>query len=548
MNFLQLVSTLLMGTDPRQRDPFARSTDDESVVNRDDMVASFIDIPARESTAILAALVELVADDELLAGPIGRELAIRTEPLPRWLVRLDEARTYRAVRMSHVLEDGDNIMLGTRFADGSELTALVYIDNNVGTIVKDAFVIPDRIERVLHKQKELADDPDTSWADLSLADARVWITEAISAGAITYPRFETEDWPASRALVEWMIRGLPAGGTGMPRPEWGEDELAALTDRFFRSQYGSEFDDPDHHELLDTLLWYGTDYGSGDPLRWSAVRIEILLDDWLPRKIVKPAAYLEKAPALLRRYIRFAHGEVGIRADLTDDVLAAVDQWEPLYKKTIGTPRLQGADALLGAIGMGHSESDDGSYDDKNVARWGLERLERQVGGPQRLAELDALPLPDEPFRWDAIPADIVPRVLEVIALVDTCCDEMFDEELRTACRRFLTRVASVGPDVIRRAKRVDSTAAGVVWITSKVNDKLGLYYGVNGPRVQELLDHFGLKGSPSQKATVLLQAGGFETQTHDLTLGSPDFLVASWRHSIIESRDRYRAILDRAP
>jgi hypothetical protein len=547
LGFLQVVSGLLMLTDPRQRDPFGRSDDDESVVGRDDMVATFIDTPVRESTAVLAALAGLVADDELLAGPIGAELAVRTDELPSWLARLDGARTYRAVRLSHVLNDGDSILLGTRFADGSEITALVYIDNNVGGIVKDAFVLPERIDRVMRKQQEFADDPDASWEDISLADARAWIAEAIGGAAITYPRFESEDWPACRALVEWMIAGLCDGGAERPRPEWSDADLAALMDQFFASPSGAGLDDADHRELLDALLWYGTDYGSGDPLRWSAVRVEILFEDWLPRKIVKPVEFLEKAPALLKRFIQFAHGEAGIRAELTDEVLAAVDHWEPSYQEAIRTPRLQGAEAMLAVMGAGSHTSDEDGFDDKDIARWALERLEREVGGPQQLAELDVTPLPDEPFRWDAIADDVAARVGEVAERVDTCCAEMFDDELRTACRRFLSRVASKDPGIFRRAKRLDSAAAAVVWTVSKVNNALGLYYGVDGPQVQELAAHFGVK-SPSGKASALLEAGGFDWRNrHDLTLGSPYYLVAERRREIVESRDWYQAIVDRA-
>jgi hypothetical protein len=43
-----------------------------------------------------------------------------------------------------------------------------------------------------------------------------------------------------------------------------------LCDQFFASRAGAPFDDYDHRELLDELLETGT----GDPLRWSATRIE----------------------------------------------------------------------------------------------------------------------------------------------------------------------------------------------------------------------------------------------------------------------------------
>jgi len=126
-------------------------------------------------------------------------------------------------------------------------------------------------------------------------------------------------------LVEWITRSLPRGGAGYQRPQWDSAALGQLKDRFFASQHGAPLDDPDHRDLLESLLWFGTDYGPGDPLRWSPVQVEILLGDWIPRKIVAPADYLAKAPELLRAFVRFAHADVGLRSDLTDGTLAAID-------------------------------------------------------------------------------------------------------------------------------------------------------------------------------------------------------------------------------
>ena len=52
---------------------------------------------------------------------------------------------YRAQEMVHVLGDGDNVHVAVRFAGGAELTAVVYIDHNMGTLVKDAFVVPESL-------------------------------------------------------------------------------------------------------------------------------------------------------------------------------------------------------------------------------------------------------------------------------------------------------------------------------------------------------------------------------------------------------------------
>lgn len=536
---------MMLLTDPRRRHPFAESAEEADSVTRDDLVASLIDIPGKETTALLAVIAELASDNDLLVARIGRELANRPRIEPRWLASLSETRTYRAVRMVHVLDDGDNIMLGVRLPDGRKLTCLVYIDHNVGTLVKDAFVIPDAIERVEAKQRELSDDPDTRWEDLSLADARVWIDDAIMRAAVTFPPFESEDWPSCRALVEWIIRGLPAGGSEYPRTEWSDEDRAAIAARFFASSSGAPMDDGDHRELLDTLLWYGTDYGPGTPLKWSPVRVEILLDDWLPRKIVAPAEYLAKAPDLLRAFIRFAHAEVGIRSELTEEVLAAVDQWDPVYQQTIRSDRPQGAEAILAAMGLGPGRWDD--PDDLGIAEWGLERLARDVGGAAALDALDDDPLPDEPFQRKNIPNDIVDRVDDVLDLVERCCDELLDVECRTACRRLLTRIATAGPEVFRRKGRPETAAAAVVWVIGKVNEVFDLYGYGGGLQVNELLSHFGLTGSASQRAGTLLNAAGFDCDTHDLSLQSPEYLVASRRRDIIEARNQYRDMADRS-
>ena len=155
------------------------------------------------------------------------ELAARPKVEPAWLAQLSETSTYRAMRMSHVLGDGDNIMLGARLPGGHELTCLVYIDHNLGTLVKDAFVAPASIADMVAEFRRVTQDPDTRWDDISLADARAWVDEAIELAAITFPPLETETWPACRALVEWITRGLPEGGpdtnghNGIRRPSPG---------------------------------------------------------------------------------------------------------------------------------------------------------------------------------------------------------------------------------------------------------------------------------------------------------------------------------------
>ncbi|MDQ3887559.1 MAG: DUF6398 domain-containing protein, partial [Actinomycetota bacterium] len=226
--------------------------------------------------------------------------------------------------------------------------------------------------------------------------------------------------------------------------------------------------------------------------------------------------------------------------------LAAVDEYEPDYQRVIRTARPQGPAALLAAIGVLDSElatePDLGPSDFPEIM---LDTLRSAVGGEQALDTLDVSPLPDEPFAWEAIPPDIHERVGEVAALVDRCCDELLDQEYRTACRRFLATAASGDPEIFRRRGRPDTAAAAVCWIIGKAND-LFLSVPGGGMMVKDLMAHFGAPGSVSQRAGVLLRAVGLDGHHYGrVDLGTPRYLTAARRRRIITNRDRYRAMQD---
>lgn len=174
LSMLSFVSTLLCITDSRQRIPFGEPADSRPAgPSRENLVGMFLDVPTPETSALLAVVAELAGDDDLLPVRIRRELAARPDIEPTWLTQLSRAQTYRAVRMSHILGDGDNVMLGTRLPGGDEFTCIVYIDHNLGTLVKDAFFIPEPIENIVAGYHAVTDDPDTRWEDIPLADARI---------------------------------------------------------------------------------------------------------------------------------------------------------------------------------------------------------------------------------------------------------------------------------------------------------------------------------------------------------------------------------------
>lgn len=531
------VSGLLEVTDVRSRDPFSP---DEQAASLDDLIESFVGTPYAETTAALTVLKALVPDD-LMAARVGRELAARRQPMPDWLTGLQQAQIdTRVWFMTHVLGDGDNYILGVTLPSGHHLSALVYVDHNVGTVVKDAFVVPESLDHLLETMQSIT-DPDQTMTLIDPATARAAIEDAIDSGARTYPPLQSESWPMCRPLVEWLVRMLPTGGATPARPEWSEEETSAIARVFFSTDFGAGLDLPDERDLLDSVLWFGTDYGPGDPLRWSPVNVEMLLADWFPRKIVADVKYLAKLPNLLRAFIRYCHVRRGIRTPLTVETLAAVDYWEPEYQRVIRTDRPQGPAALLAGLfagaGAGIDEDDE---DDLSVPEIMIESLDSAVGGRTRLVNLDDAPLPDEPFEWMGIPDDIRPVVQEVLDGCDRCADELLDVEHRTAMRRFLSRAAVGDHAAFRRKASPTRGAAAIAWVVCRANDSAGAYW--SGLTVGDLLAWFGVKGSMSQRAQPLLRANGVDPHTlfGSMDLGAPDLLTSTRRSQIIAQRDRW--------
>lgn len=540
LDLLTLVSRLLSALDPRAANPF-RDWNSEPGLTVAEFVQTLIEVPSRETTALLATVAALTGDD-LLAARIRRELATRRFPLPKWIAALADATPEPPIEVSHVLGEGDSVLLGARLAGHGGLTAVVFVDHNLGTVVKDAFVIDDSIERVASQiSQHLGSDADTTIAEVGPAVARARAAEAIEHGAITYPPYETDTWPGCRPLVEWLCAALPPGGTGYERREWTDLELDELAERFFASPYGRELSgDADARSLLESLLWYGSAYSTGDPLRWSPPKIEVLMLDWIPRKIVAPTRYLAGAPDVLRAFIRFGHAEVGLRDKLTVEAIAAVDDFDVEYQRLIASPRPQGPAALLAAMG---ALDPDGPWEDlpESWEEFVLEDLQLAVGGAAALQALDDTALPEEEFDCSAIAPDIADTVHEVRAVLDDVVGAVLGGEYRTACRRLLHRVAAGDATVFRRRARAQISAAALCWIVAKANRLF--YPGPDQMLVKDLLAHFGVTGSVSQRARAFLVAGDFGIDLpYEIDLGTPDLLVSTRRRQILEQRDRFSA------
>jgi hypothetical protein len=291
----------------------------------DRVLTSLIGVRNREITALLAVIAELLVDDPAAQLRCRRELAERGEHLPQWIAALPRVHVYRAVRRTHVFGDVDELVIGMRLDGGHELTIAVQIDHNMLSSVADAGVVPIPIDQALARAAESSSD--TNVFEMRLADARVWIEDALNKPTLAP---ETDTWPLYRPLVQWLVARLPEGGEQRsPARQW--ESYEELCDRFFATGSAAPFTDSSHRELLLELFETGT----GDPLRWSAARVERAIGGTPYGEDSIPLEVALDAPDLLRAFIPYAHAQSGIRDELTSQTLVMVDALRSSYKREV---------------------------------------------------------------------------------------------------------------------------------------------------------------------------------------------------------------------
>ena len=524
-SLLGYASAMLAALEQRHQHPFAPAEPAGSleIPPLPELLDSFVD--AGPAPAALATVIARLHDDDLLRARVSRSVGPRPASWPQWVDQLDAVEVVAAVEMADVLRDSDNVVVHVRVA-GHDLTMVVLVDFNLGTVVKDAFVLPEAMGSFTELWSENADPAAAKVGPVSTADARARIEDAIQTGTMTWPPLESETWPASRPLLEWLLRRLPTGGTPYVRPEWSDRDLRALTERFLASPGSASPNRPEDASIVGDLLWYRTDYGSGDPMRWSPAAVEILLQDWYPRKVVADRDYLHRMPAVLRAFVAFAHAEVGLGVAQTTPTLAAVDELESDYRSRVDQPSSGGPADLLAALRL---------TERPESRQFRLQILTDHAGGPESLAGLDDQPLPDEPFDDTLVPSELRIAVTEVLTRCDACCDELFDIEHRTAVRRLLHDVVLATPRAFGGRANPDTAAAALCWLIARANDDPD---GADVIPTRDLLAHFGLSATPTSRITTMRRAVGADSRLSPGSLGSARYLTSRQRRQLIEARD----------
>lgn len=273
-----------------------------------------------EQLRVLAWTVAQLLPDPRLHARVDAALA--PEVIPGWLAPLAEPYVVGAWQVTDRLRDSSDVVISLRIGD-QDLTVIGLIDFNLDAALKDGFAIPAALSEV----RQALDARGQSGMDrheLTPADARAWLAEAIDIGRDSVPPLTSDSWPQARPLLEWAVRQCPAGGRGRPQRTWTTAEIEDVVAQFAGSPEGAVIGDREDRAVLTDALRVLTCETQSDPMLISPVRLELGLNVLWSTTLHHDLDRLTALPHLLRGYVRWAHAQRAIPGDQTDEALAVI--------------------------------------------------------------------------------------------------------------------------------------------------------------------------------------------------------------------------------
>jgi hypothetical protein len=520
-----------------------------------DLLDTFIEIEVAETTAVLHMIAATCPDPELRSrARVG--LTARRQPMPPQIAGLAEATVSEAVAFTDGV--GENLMVELVLPRGVRAVLIAYVKWLPAPYVKDAFVVDDSMDGILAKYRlimaEEGDSLDEVLEQVSLADARARFEEALAATpADLEPSGDWEQWPMLRPFAEFVVGLLPPGGTGYEAeglhdalagappwasetPPWVDEDGTDLVDEFVASQHAADLPHDEEMQDLVAFVMMMLKASTGDPLAWEEELAEWMLTEVLPSSPMLPDRKAVQLPTVLPALIAWSLERTGEDPSVITRTLDTA------------TPLLEGfaarrADPRMRTRRL--EEHVDLALELEDPTALQMIDLALRAGGLEVLADLGTAPLPAEPLDLDQFSDDLRDLAAEIdthmadgaTALLEGRRVPTTAEELLTACRRLLVRIAQLDDAVLRRKASTRNTAAAILSLIARGNRIMG--YPPATLHEKDLRAALDLRSSPLQRANSLAEAAALPHHYAGIALGDPDLLLGAERARIRAERDR---------
>jgi hypothetical protein len=286
-----------------------------------------------DDPAAMVALASIAKLDDGKLGALAAELLADSTPaagVPRWIEQIGEWEIVGAAVVSEaVFDDARTVLLESRHPDAEMMAVGVLIDRNLGGLAKDV-LLAESIEQVAGAmgRDSTGDEAELELEQIDPGIAAGLIRAAIARTDITWdPPVDDDFWPG-RALTLLRADQTP-GAVEPPEPaELSSEERDRLRDEFLASPEGREFaPDGDEAWVASLAIDFCAGYTDGDPLRWSPVVVELFMTDWIPRKVLATPELLDRLPAALDAWVRFAARRRGIPDWAANETRGSIGKW-----------------------------------------------------------------------------------------------------------------------------------------------------------------------------------------------------------------------------
>lgn len=279
------------------------------------------------------------------ASAAADRLAARGLAESRWAATLGQARPTAAALMSEeAFDDGLSVMVEYAGPGYEPHTLGIYIDHNMGGLVKDVFLAGPLTEVRGQFNRHAPNHVGLVIHDLGLDEARARVEAALYMLDHTYDPPVSEDVRSLRALVDARMRSLP-DGFGLPDDcaEVTPEERDALLADFLASPEGQRWrGDEDAEDVAELAIDFGAGYNHGGPLRWSPVVVEIFMTSWLARKVTREPEFFPRVPDVLRDWVKYAGRRQGVSAAPLREAVAAVKHHRKEMLDAVSDPEAWG--------------------------------------------------------------------------------------------------------------------------------------------------------------------------------------------------------------